>query len=480
MSNLDLIFLILSTFTFVCGLLGNLFIASIIILQKHMQTKTNWFVFNLCVCDLLIVVIVLPYNTIIPKIDWPFGLFACQYIAPVLELFAGVCVLTHTSLSVARFVVLKSSMRGKMLTMKHVRITLFLVWLVPFITLSVAAMPGLMGKPTLEKSNGQLYCSILFVNKDVGMVYKLTNFLLTYILPMSSTGFAYFKINRIVSKNMKSLDGHMSEHALQNRRTNSRRMNRALMTMYLVFGVTTLPLQTYYLLTIFEYIPNNDTAWITFQFLLAFFYGQVVTNPFVLFYMSEEYRKAIYRLPVFVCRPRVPRRMSIRYSLRRKRGKSRGNSMVPNSPATKSSKKKFSSSTPKGVEHNHADVSNNYNNNQPRISNGYIPIETFMIANTMGYDDTTVPNENVHILPNENLKSKLEHTTNCNNNSLDLLGNDSLDLEEELEKAKLLYQLVSLSKPSSQESSYRIPEGARKDLVSFNTDPFDDGKETDL
>ena len=471
MSDLDLIFLILTIFTFVCGLVGNLFIASIIISQKHMQTITNWFVFNLCICDLLIVVIVIPYNAIIPKVDWPFGLFGCRYFAPVLEHFAGVCVLTHTCLSVARFLVLKSAMHGKMLTIKHVRITLVLVWLIPFFAMSVALMPGLMGNPTLDRVNGQLFC-MLNINEGSGHAYKLTTFMLTYVIPMLSTGFAYFKINRIVSKNMKTLNGHMSENALQERRNKSRRMNRALMMMYMMFGVTTLPIQTYYLLSIFGYTPKKEiTAWITFQFLLTFFYGQVVTNPFVLFYMSEEYRKAVYRLPVFVCRPRMIRRLSVRNSLRKHqtRSKSRGNSLV-NSEGR--SRKKLS--TPSMFDHSKHDISADVSNSRHQLSNGYIPIESFMI--------NTLPNENVDILPNSGSEHEKKDVLGERQSFTTDFDKNSLDLEEELEKARLLHDLVSSTSPvlppnlSDQTETNFHPvirsaagnNGGRRDLMSFN------------
>lgn len=507
MSNLDLIFLILTTFTFVCGLIGNLFIASIIMLQKHMQTITNWFVFNLCICDLFIVLIVIPYNAIIPKIDWPFGTFGCRYLSPILEHFAGVCVLTHTCLSVARFLVLKSAMHGQTLTMKHVRITLALVWLIPFFTMSVALMPGLMGNPTVTETNGQLFCYFNINKGDSGDAYKMTAFLLTYVIPMLSTGFAYFKINRIVSENMKTLNGHMSENALQERRNKSKRMNRALMTMYLMFGLTTLPIQTYYLITMAGYTPESD-VWIVFQFLLTFFYGQVVTNPFVLFYMSAEYRKAVYRLPLFVCRPsHQAMRHSVRNSIRRfqRRKKSRDNTLSSVGSRRNHHKDNENSADP-SITH------------QPQqLSNGYIPIESFMINYNNNNDTMNIlPNENGDISPkgvvddiapndnenNDNLRNNIinegnslpndkiilqnsDHMINHHDNQRQSLttiitdDNISLDLDEELEKARLLHHLVSSNSPPQPSIHFDINS---LNLMSFFEASFedDDGRETNI
>ena len=501
MSNLELIILILTTFTFVCGLIGNLFIASIIMLQKHMQTITNWFVFNLCICDLFIVIIVIPYNAIIPKIDWPFGTFECRYLAPILEHFAGVCVLTHTCLSVARFLVLKTSMHGQTLTMKHVRITLALVWLIPFFAMSVVLIPGMMGNPSIVETNGQLFCNFNIKKGDSGKAYNITVFLLTYVIPMLSTGFAYFKINRIVSENMKTLDGHMSENALQERRNKSKRMNRALMTMYLMFGLTTLPIQTYYLIEMAGFSPKNG-AWTAFQLLATLFYGQVVTNPFVLFYMSAEYRKAVYRLPIFVCRPSQTIR---RLSIRRFRKKSRDNTL--------SSVGSRRNNHNKHDDRNSADLSMIHEHQQ--ISNGYIPIESFMI----NHNDDNIPNENGDILQNgvteesnnfqnENISLKNNVTNegnNLSNKNYNILQNNdhqdnkkqslttitdsinSLDLDEELEKARLLHRLVSTSSPTAlidinSRLYARDADTNSLDLMSFFETSFenDNGRETKI
>jgi 7 transmembrane receptor (rhodopsin family). len=307
MSNVEIIVLILTTFTVISGTLGNLFVVMIIIRQKKMHTIVNWFVLNLCICDLLIIFLVIPDNTIMPHVNWPFGAFACKYISPILVHFAGVCVLTHTCLGVARYAVLKTAMSGHVLTINHVRLTLVLVWLIPFFSLSVSAMSGMMASPVMVNENGVVRCYILFPDPGMKTAYRMLSFSLTYILPMIATGFAYFKIHLIVSKSNKHLYGHMSQQALQIRRNKSHRMNRALMTMYIMFGVTTLPVQMLYLIDTLGFLPVTDASVLVHQLFIVLFYGQVVTNPFVLFYMGEEYRNELYRLPGCICRPRLRR-----------------------------------------------------------------------------------------------------------------------------------------------------------------------------
>lgn len=301
----------LHTFIFVGGLLGNGFVATIILRRKQMQTITNWFVFNLALSDIAIVVISLPITNIFPFLNWPFGEIACKYfLYPVLEHFAGVCVLTHTAVGVARYIIVKNAMSGKKLNMKHVKITIAAIWLTAFLIMSATLM-GVLGRFKLTFLGTKLQCSLEWVSMETRIVYRVSIFLLTYVIPMVATGFAYYKIHVTVSNSIKHLYGHMSDEVLTSRRRKSRRMNQVLMTMYIMFAVTTLPLQVFYFFNDFGVIPATYGARMTWFLLVALFYAQVVSNPLVLFYMGEDYRKELYRLPVCFCAPHPKfRRMS--------------------------------------------------------------------------------------------------------------------------------------------------------------------------
>eukprot|EP00111_Clytia_hemisphaerica_P005892 TCONS_00017087-protein len=520
MSDFELILLILTSFTLVCGLVGNLFISVIIIRQKRMQTITNWFVFNLCVCDLFIVLIVIPFNTIIPHMDWPFGEFTCQYVQPILEMFAGVCVLTHTSLGVARFAVLKSALTGRTIKIKHVRITLVLVWLVPFLIMALPLMPGLLGPgPGLVVQGGQLYCLMRIPDPDRDFGYELIKFFLTYVFPMLSTGFAYFKINRIVSKNVKQMYGHMSEFDLQNRRNKSRRMNRALMTMFLTFGALTLPIHIYFFLFTQKIVPDDPEYMKFLNFLLALFYGQVVTNPFVLFYMSEEYRKALYTLPFWICRPRMMRRLSVTTTTTlhkfqekiKARRKSSSSPWHEDSPLTASAHSRRKFSTPLllrkesdviGLSHQGSPLLNNNS-----LSNGYVPLDAFMpvtLPNEVINEEVNLQSSLSDQSQNENLSegsrdsspecisTDPETMTTEENGSDELL---TLDLMEELNKAKQLHDLITSTPVSTKIDTKNPPlqpvaayydDGSLLCFYDTKVDPifplnnFDDERETNI
>ncbi|XP_057311492.1 P2Y purinoceptor 4-like [Hydractinia symbiolongicarpus] len=304
------------TFIFLIGLFGNSFVISTILCRKKMQTITNWFVFNIAISDIAIVVISLPITNLFPFISWPFDKTSCQYlIYPILEHFAGVSVLTHTALSLARYIAIRNSMTGKTLSINHARIAIVIIWLVSFLVMSSTLM-GPLGKFRVVSIGGQSKCILFWASKRSRVTYRILIVTLTYAVPMTMTGFAYHRIHNIVVNSLERVHSHMSYDALSSRQRKSRRTDRVLMTMYGVFALTTLPLQLFYVVNDFGVIPISYGTNITWLLLLALFYTQVFTNPFILFYMSEDFRFGLYNLMATCCIPR-PKLRRFSYMLKR-------------------------------------------------------------------------------------------------------------------------------------------------------------------
>ena len=121
------ILMAISSLLCAAGFLTNMIIAIVIMKEKKMQTTTNWLVLNLTVADLAIVLITIPYNLINPFISWPFGDIGCKYlIMPTMEHFAGVCVLTHTAISMARYANIKRAHQEEIISTNIVKLIILL------------------------------------------------------------------------------------------------------------------------------------------------------------------------------------------------------------------------------------------------------------------------------------------------------------------------------------------------------------------
>ena len=313
------------------GFLGNVTIATIIVRRKKMQTPTNWFIFNLTICDLVISTTTIPSTLIISDaVTFPFGQIGCEYLVmPVFEHFASVSVLTHTAISFAQYTAISRSVLQRFIRAKFVATTIVIIWLVSFLVLSVTMM-GPLGYFELVSSNSttdvtseltlngtvqlhrnltrstieNFHCRRGWVSNNHKYAYRIIVFTLTYVLPMLLTGFSYYKIHVVVRDSLNRVNSLLTEAMLRNRSRKLHQMNTALTAMYAAFAFLTLPLQVFYCLREFGFLKNTPIYII--DLFIVLFYSQILSNPFVLLYAGNEYRKEL-RYVLFCCFSVLPR-----------------------------------------------------------------------------------------------------------------------------------------------------------------------------
>ncbi|XP_065659081.1 neuropeptide Y receptor type 6 [Hydra vulgaris] len=295
----------LNSFIVVGGVIGNMFIVVLIAQKKKLQNITNILVTNLAVASIAISAIVIPFSMAMGLKYWTPNKLKCKILMPIFEHFAGVCVLTHTAISISRYMIVNQLRIIQEIKVRSVALIIALLWAISFIIISVPLM-GLLGEftninglkfnNTTHASQESGTCELDFPkNTDNEQIYAVMIFSLTYLIPMVCTGFSYLKIQRVVADNAKSLKGHVPGDLIALRKRSSKRLNRTLLTMYLFFGLTTLPIQALYLVNAFIKDKFFNRMW---NISFTLFYLQVVTNPLVFLYKGAMYRKELYKLSV--------------------------------------------------------------------------------------------------------------------------------------------------------------------------------------
>ena len=310
---MSIVVAVVSSLLCASGFLGNIIIATVIVKRRKMQTPTNWFILNLTICDLFIICISIPLTLVQSLISFPFGRVGCEYlIMPVLEHFASVSVLTHTAISFARYTVIKrSASRGDMKG-RCVGFVIFLIWLLSFLVLSGTLM-GILGYfEFFTDVHGRSYCSLRWVTRERRYVYRITVFLLTYVIPMLMTGKSYYTIHTVVRDSFRRVNSLLTESMLRTRSRKLYQMNRTLTVMYTTFAVLTLPFHIFLCLFDFGVVEISATNFIIFDVFLILFYAQILSNPFVLLYVGDDYRKELryVRVCCFTVIPRSVHRWS--------------------------------------------------------------------------------------------------------------------------------------------------------------------------
>lgn len=119
---------------FIAGILGNVVTCIIINKNKSMHTATNYYLFNLAISDLLLLISGMPldiYNMWIPY-QYPFSSAVCMSLGMVSETTANATVLTITSFTVERYIAICHPFRQQMMDLSRAIKFIFAIWVVSF------------------------------------------------------------------------------------------------------------------------------------------------------------------------------------------------------------------------------------------------------------------------------------------------------------------------------------------------------------
>nr|XP_011418264.2 pyrokinin-1 receptor [Crassostrea gigas] len=122
---------------FVTGILGNICTCFVIARNKFMHTATNYYLFNLAVADLLLLVIGLPPDlySVWSLYPWVFGETLCVMRAFVCEISTNTSILTITAFTVERYVAICFPMKAqKMSSLPRAARVIACVWIVAVCT----------------------------------------------------------------------------------------------------------------------------------------------------------------------------------------------------------------------------------------------------------------------------------------------------------------------------------------------------------
>ena len=93
---------------FIVGVIGNTLVCLVVCRQRKMKNVTNYFIFNLAVSDLSVLLICIPFDfgEIVTE-TFPYGAFMCRLIYPLQTLATTASVGTLVAISLNRWVLLQ-------------------------------------------------------------------------------------------------------------------------------------------------------------------------------------------------------------------------------------------------------------------------------------------------------------------------------------------------------------------------------------
>jgi len=271
------------------GIIGNVFVCVIIVRGKKMYTIANLFLINLAIADLCVLAISYPLwllETLHPS--WPFGAALCKIIKSVSDAFYGVSLGCMTTISIHRYRMILHAMAAQ-LTFRQSKLIIACIWLISLLTISLPLYPVIQHSKT---NSGQALCHSVWPTKTYEQTYQSFLLIFWYVCPLLIIFFTFMKIKWFLKKEMayEWLSGSTNTQLVREHIAGIKKALHMLAPVVIVFAILLFPWNLLRLLNMFidiRTIENMETyTYVAGTMLIA----NSVTNPFIYYIMSEEFR----------------------------------------------------------------------------------------------------------------------------------------------------------------------------------------------
>ncbi|XP_075737773.1 prolactin-releasing peptide receptor isoform X3 [Rhipicephalus microplus] len=283
---------------FAVGVSGNALVCFVVARQRAMHTVTNLFIANLALSDILLCTLAVPFTPLHQFVGaWPLGSALCRMVPYAQGVSVYVSSFTLTAIAVDRFFVIMHPFRGR-LRLPVCGALIVLIWVAgALLTLPYGLFIGLT-------ADGGSFCEERWPSEESRRAFSLCTSALQFGVPFTVISFCYMRVCCKLRERARAKPGAKSMQKEQLERRRTRRTNRMLVSMVVIFGACWLPLNLYNLAIDFSL---RAASW---QFANAFFFlahaiavSSTCYNPFLYTWLNDSFRKEFKAvLPCFSSR----------------------------------------------------------------------------------------------------------------------------------------------------------------------------------
>ncbi|RWS07861.1 NPYLR1B-like protein [Dinothrombium tinctorium] len=290
---LKVFFYCLYVLIFVVGICGNTLVCYVVFRNKNMQTVTNLFITNLALSDILLCIFSVPFTPLylLTWKSWIFGSVLCHLVPYAQGVSVYISAFTLMSIAIDRFFVIIYPFKPRM----KIKICLMIVaciWIsAAMLTLPYGIFMDLLGDICCEN----------WPYEESKKAFGFSTSVLQFVIPFIIISFCYIRVCGKLNDRAKAKPGTKSLRKEELERERTRRTNRMLIAMVIIFGISWLPLNIHNLIVDF-YAPANHWRYVRAFFLLAHAVAMSSTcyNPFLYAWLNENFRKEFKQvLPCF-------------------------------------------------------------------------------------------------------------------------------------------------------------------------------------
>ena len=248
--------------TFFVGLTGNFLVVVIIVRRKTKKTMNDFFVLNLSVSDLCLILFCLPALIYVELIGYVGSPFYCKFVWPMVTVSYCSSIFTITSMACYRCKVLLHPFELAP-SKRQILIWISSIWLLSFII----ALPLIITSEFREKFQGST-CYEDWPSDSFKRGYTVALFILQYLLPLLTIAVAYVRIGIDLTRTKvrrASVTSRGDISACGTREENIK-IIKILATIVVLFALCMLPVHIAWMLLDFGGKRGAEIADIIFRF----------------------------------------------------------------------------------------------------------------------------------------------------------------------------------------------------------------------
>ncbi|XP_067129464.1 prolactin-releasing peptide receptor-like [Centruroides vittatus] len=272
---------------FVIGVCGNVLVCYVVFRNKSMHTVTNIFITNLALSDILLCTFAVPFTPLyIFMSEWVFGAVLCHLVPYAQGVSVYISAFTLMSIAIDRFFVIIYPFKPRL----QINLCLSVIVLV-WVSGALLTLPYGIFMDHLT-GDGRHYCDEVWPHESIRRTFGFSTSILQFVIPFIIISFCYLRVCLKLRDRARTKPGAKSLKKEEMERERTRRTNRMLISMVMIFGASWLPLNVYNLVVDF-YIPAAQWKYLSAFYFLSHAAAMSSTcyNPFLYAWLNENFRK---------------------------------------------------------------------------------------------------------------------------------------------------------------------------------------------
>ncbi|XP_071516608.1 neuropeptide SIFamide receptor-like [Panulirus ornatus] len=277
---------------FILGVVGNCFVIAVVFRTPRMRTPTNYFIVNLAMADVLVIVFCLP-ATLLANIyyPWMLGWVMCKAVAYVQGVSVSASVNSLVAVSLDRFLAIWFPLKLQ-ITTARARAIIVLIWIMAV----VSAVPYYVYFETQvfdPEVPELIICVEMWPSREAERLYFLiAHLLLCYLLPLVLISFCYLMIWIKVAR--RSIPGDTRDAAVHEMQERSKvKVVKMLVVVVIIFMLSWLPLYVIFArIKLGEELGETEGAVLAIVTPVAQWLGSSNSciNPILYAFFNKKYR----------------------------------------------------------------------------------------------------------------------------------------------------------------------------------------------